>query len=97
MEDKIISLSEVTSALAEYKAAVEDLGKKLTGGDLTLETNKTEVNSAWQSDNASTFIANYTNLITYITEAYNSLVKYQDKIQGVVNEFVGFDTTIENE
>ena len=93
--DKIINLSETQSALASFKAAIDGLKGIIDGNDVTLSTNRDEVKAAWESDNALAFDAQYASLITYITEAYNSLVSYQDKIQAVVNEFQGFDTTIE--
>ena len=36
----------------------------------------------------------YSKLTTSVTNAIESLIKYQSKIQNVVTEFQGFDTTI---
>ena len=50
--------------------------------------------SVWQSDNAGSFIAQYAELISNMRDATDSFLKYQDKIDKVVQEFVGFDQTI---
>ena len=93
--DKLTNVSEVVSALATYKTAVTELGKILNGGDVTLTSNRKEVKDAWESENATAFDTKYGSLIGYIEEAYNSLVKYQAKIEAVVAEFQGFDATIQ--
>lgn len=93
--DKLVNVSEVVSALATYQTAVAELGKILNGSDVTLETNRSEIKAAWVSDNATAFDTQYASLIGYIGAAYDSLVKYQAKIQAVVAEFQGFDATIE--
>lgn len=93
--DKLTSISEVVSALATFRTAVTDLGKTISGDDVTLSTNRAEVKAAWESENATAFDTQYGELIGYINEAYNSLVKYQAKIEAVVAEFQGFDATIQ--
>ena len=39
-------------------------------------------------------VGEYSKLTTSVTNAIESLIKYQSKIQNVVTEFQGFDTTI---
>ena len=96
MMDTITDLNSVLSALETYKNAVVKLNETINNGDANLMSNKTQIQNAWVSDNSSLFLAQYENLITYVNEAYKSLDSYQSKIQNVVSQFQGFDTTIEN-
>ena len=97
MMDSITDLNSVNSALEVYKNAVTKLNNTISNGDVNLMTNKAKIEASWISDNSTLFLAQYENLITYVTEAYKSLDSYQAKIQNVVNQFQGFDTTIENQ
>ena len=94
-KDRLTNVSLVVSALATYKTAVTELGKILSGNDVTLESNRKEVKGAWESANATDFDTKYVSLIGYVQAAYDSLVKYQAKIEAVVGEFQGFDATIQ--
>ncbi len=96
MMDSITDLNSVLSALETYKNAVVKLNETINNGDANLMSNKTQIQNAWVSDNSSLFLAQYENLITYVNEAYKSLESYQGKIQNVVSQFQGFDSTIEN-
>ena len=97
MMDRIADLNSVKSALEVYKNAVTKLNDTISNGDVNLISNKAKIESSWISDNSALFLAQYESLITYVNEAYKSLDSYQAKIQNVVNQFQGFDTTIENE
>ncbi len=96
MNDSIKNVSETVNALTEFNDALINFGNTIGGEDGTeLKTNQNQLRAAWESENATAFLTEYNNLIEYTTSAYKSLVKYQQKIQNVVNEFQGFDTTIE--
>ena len=93
MEDRIENLSAVVDALSQYSTALTEI-QKLMNGESNFEKNKEEFRSAWQSENANSFLGEYSKLTTSVTNAIESLIKYQSKIQNVVTEFQGFDTTI---
>ena len=88
--DKLTDVGTVQSALAEFKTAVTNL--KNTINDL--QTNKNNISNSWESNNASSFLTQYNSLINSLTEAFGGLDNYQQKIDAVVKEFIGFDTTI---
>ncbi len=88
--DKLLNVGEVQSALADYKQSISRLNDTVKD----LETNKNQFSNAWESENATALIAEYSKLISSLQEAYNSLTAYQTKIDNVVNEFVGFDQTV---
>ena len=96
MEDRIENLSAVVDALSQYSTALTEI-QKLMNGESNFEKNKEEFRSAWQSENANSFLGEYSKLTTSVTNAIESLIKYQSKIQNVVTEFQGFDTTITTE
>ena len=93
MNDELTSITTVQTALEEYKKSVVVLNETIS----ELETNKAKFNSSYKSENASALINNYDQLITSLTAAYASLNSYQKKIDGVVQEIIGFDQTLQKE
>ncbi len=88
--DTLKNVSAVQNALAEYKTVMTSLTETISD----LEKNKQNISSSWQSSNADSFLSQYEKLINSLREAYNNFSAYQAKIDSVVKEFIGFDTTI---
>ena len=88
--DTLKNVSAVQNALAEYKTVMVNLTETISD----LEKNKKNISASWQSSNADSFLTQYDKLINSLREAYNNFSSYQAKIDAVVKEFIGFDTTI---
>ena len=91
--NELANLTAVKVALLKFNNCITSLSNTIA----ELETNKGEISSAWNSSNATIFVGQYTELISYLQEAYDSLTKYQQKISNVVKEFEGFDNSIQYE
>ena len=79
MEDQLSDVGAVSSALANYMTALNEIKKMMTE-EPTFESNKAEFDSAWKSENATVFLGQYTKLISSVSAAVDSLNKYQEKI-----------------
>ena len=88
--NELRNLTSVNTALVTFNTSMTNLNNTIEN----LKDNKNEINSAWSSTNSIEFISKYDSLISYLSEAYNSLTKYQQKIAHVVSEFEGFDNTV---
>ena len=87
--DELKDVGAVIAALEKFKSALKDLKNTEK-----LDNNKTAISNAWKSSNADSFLGQYSNLITNITNACQNLEAYQGKIEAVVNEMTKFDETI---
>ncbi len=91
--DSLKSLETVQSELTSLTTNIDTLNKIIND----LKGDEANITAAWQSDNANSFKSQYTELLSNLTEAANYLDSYKKKIESVVREIIGFDTTIQNQ